>query len=491
MITEENKKIVESIWGSFVEAGNADDLSIIEQSVLFIFIHELDEKEFSTERSEKLTGNNGNHIFASDQQKFRWHIFINLPESELFNLMKNEIFPFIRNLQNTDFSSLLFFLKKADLVLQKPGSLKTILTHFNQLFINLKNSTDSGMDDVFDYFLSRMKIDTTNPLGLYPTPKHVRDMMVALIQPTITEQGILNTICDPSCGTGGFLVSVAEYIRNNYGSKMGKKEWGHYEKGFLTGYDVVEKMAIISTMNLRLHSILNPTIICQDSISKANNIDSEFDYIFANPPFNAKVNTATLSESLKNECSGSKAYLFFVALFIRMLKKGGQCACIVPDGLLFGAKGGDREIRKTLIEKHQLNAVIHLPKETSGSGTSTAILIFTKTGAGGTDKVWFYDIENDGFSHDDKRIPIEENDIPDVIQRYNNLDTEETRTREDKSFFVPVSEIIENNYDLSINKYKKIKYEKIEYPAPKTIIAEIKELYRQIGDDIKEIESEL
>ena len=486
MITEENKQIVESIWTSFIEAGNSDDLSIIEQSVFFIFIHELDEKEFSIEQSEKLTGKKGKHIFSSNQQLFRWHIFINFEENELFNLMKNKVFPFIRELNITEFSSLLFFMKKASLTLQKPSSLKKILTQFNQLFINLNNSTQSGMEDVFEYFLSRMKIDTTNPLGLYPTPKHVRDMMIALIDPCYD-----NTICDPACGTGGFLVSVAEYIRSNYGKKMGEKEWNHYRKGLLTGYDVVEKMAIISTMNLMLHSIPNPTIICQDSVSKTNNIEGEFDLIFANPPFNAKINKTTLSESIVNTCTGSKSYLFFVTLFIRMLKKGGRCACIVPDGLLFGAKGGDKDIRKNIIENHQLNAVIHLPKETSGSGTSTAILIFTKTGAGGTDKVWFYDVQNDGFSLDDKRTPIKENDIPDVIQRYKSLEKEEKRTREDKSFFVPVSKIIENNYDLSINKYKQIKYEKVDYPDTKTLVSEIRELYRQIGNDLDEIESQL
>ena len=481
MITDEEKIIVESIWKSFFEAGYTDNLSIIEQSVYLIILYLLDEEEFNLEQIEKMSGEKQVHIFSPEQQKYRWHIFKDFEEIELFNLIKDHVFLFVKSINHEDVLPFSNLFQNASLTIPKANFLKDIIVKFNQLFTNLGADFQNGIGEIYNIFLSKIK--SSSDVGLYRTPKHICDLMVSLIEPQTK-----STICDPACGTGGFLVSSAEYIRNNYESSMNEVDWNHFSHGLLTGFDNSDKMIVISSMNLILHSIQTPNIVYQDSVSKTNTHESDFDIVFSNPPFKGNVNNATLSESIKNECNGKKPYQLFLTLFIRMLKKGGRCACLVPDGLLFGQKGADKELRKKLIEEHQLNAVIHLPKETSGSGTSTAILIFTKTGAGGTDKVWFYDIENDGYSLDDKRIPIEENDIPDVIQRFKNLCKEDSRTREEKSFFVPISEIIANNYDLSINKYKKIKYEKIEYPSSEKIMSEIRTLYSKIGNDLDKID---
>ena len=252
-------------------------------------------------------------------------------------------------------------------------------------------------------------------------------------------------------------------------------------------------MLKISAMNLLLHSIHEPHIAYQDSVSKNNEIEGEFDIILANPPFTGSVNKSTIAESLTNVCSTTKTELLFVALFIRMLKKGGRCACIVPDGVLFGSSNAHKALRKELVENHQLAAVISMPSGVFKpyAGVSTGILVFTKTGAGGTDNVWFYDMKADGYSLDDKRQPIEANDIPDIIKRFHNLEAEKDRKRTEQSFFVPKSEIVANNYDLSINKYKEVVYEKVEYPAPKVLIGEIKDLQKEISSDLIELEKML
>lgn len=427
-------------------------LTVIEQFSYLMFIHSLDEVENETEQYEKMSGEKKEHIFPEDKQKYRWHIFKTFEENELFNLMNKEIFPFIKKINANEESAF----------------------------------ARDMLGDIYEYVLSKM--NSSGQVGMFRTPKQIRDMMVQLIRPQP-----MDTICDPACGTAGFLISSAEFIRDTYGNKMGDKEWEHYSKGLLTGFDTGSTMLKISAMNLLLHSIHEPHIAYQDSVSKNNEIEGQFDVILANPPFTGSVNKSTIAESLTNVCSTTKTELLFVALFIRMLKKGGRCACIVPDGVLFGSSNAHKALRKELVENHQLAAVISMP---SGifkpyAGVSTGILVFTKTGAGGTDNVWFYDMKADGYSLDDKRQPTDANDIPDIIKRFQNLDKEKDRKRTEQSFFVPKSEIVANNYDLSINKYKEVVYEKVEYPAPKVLIGEIKDLQKEISSDLIELEKML
>ena len=260
-----------------------------------------------------------------------------------------------------------------------------------------------------------------------------------------------------------------------------------------TGFDTDRTMLRISAMNLMLHSISRPEIDYKDSVSKQNEIRDKFTMCLANPPFKGTVDAESISDNLKAVTNTKKTELLFLALFLRMLKKGGQCACIVPDGVLFGSSKAHKSIRKELVENHQLRAVISMPSGVFKpyAGVSTAVLVFTKTGAGGTENVWFYDMKADGFSLDDKRSEIAENDIPDIIERFHNLQQEADRLRTEQSFFVPKQEIADNDYDLSINKYKKVEYVPVEYPSTQEIMKDIVTTESEIQKGIKLLWSDL
>ena len=313
-------------------------------------------------------------------------------------------------------------------------------------------------------------------------------MMVELLQPTPDD-----TICDPACGTAGFLVSASEYIRRHYEDTMTTGQWEHFAGPAFTGFDTDFTMLRISAMNLMLHSISTPEIDYMDSVSKQNEISDRFTMCLANPPFKGTVDAESINDNLKAVTNTKKTELLFLALFLRMLKKGGQCACIVPDGVLFGSSSAHKAIRKELVENHQLRAVISMPSGVFKpyAGVSTAVLVFTKTGAGGTDNVWFYDMKADGFSLDDKRSEIADNDIPDIIERFHHLENEASRERTEQSFLVPKQEIVENGYDLSINKYKKVEYVPVEYPPTSEIMAELRQLETEINSAMDELEKML
>ena len=329
------------------------------------------------------------------------------------------------------------------------------------------------------------KLATAGQNGQFRTPKHIRDMMVELVQPTPDD-----FICDPACGTAGFLVSSAQYLRAHYEDSMTPEQWQHFAGPMFTGFDTDRTMLRISAMNLMLHSITNPEIDYKDSVSKQNSICSKYTVCLANPPFKGTVDAESISDDLKAVTNTKKTELLFLALFLRMLKTGGRCACIVPDGVLFGSSKAHQSIRKELIENHQLRAVISMPSGVFKpyAGVSTAVLVFTKTGAGGTDRVWFYDMKADGLSLDDKRTEVKENDIPDIIARFHSLDAETDRKRTEQSFFVPKEEIAANGYDLSINKYKETEYVPVEYPSTTEILADLHELEMEITKGLAELE---
>lgn len=278
---------------------------------------------------------------------------------------------------------------------------------------------------------------------------------------------------------------------------MTTEQWEHFAGDAFTGFDTDRTMLRISAMNLMLHSISHPEIDYKDSVSKQNQIKEKYTICLANPPFKGTVDAESINDDLKAVTNTKKTELLFLALFLRMLKKGGQCACIVPDGVLFGSSKAHKSIRKELVENHQLRAVISMPSGVFKpyAGVSTAVLVFTKTGAGGTENVWFYDMKADGFSLDDKRSPIEDNDIPDIIKRFHSLSldslAEEGRERTEQSFCVPKQEIAENDYDLSVNKYKKVEYVPVEYPATTEIMADLHELEMEITAGLSELEEML
>ena len=309
-------------------------------------------------------------------------------------------------------------------------------------------------------------------------------MMVELINPTPDD-----LICDPACGTAGFLVSAAEYIREKYEDCMTQEQWEHFAGPAYSGFDTDRTMLRISAMNLMLHSITHPNIEYKDSVSKQNDISGKYTVCLANPPFKGTVDAESINDDLKAITNTKKTELLFLTLFLRMMKKGGKCACIVPDGVLFGSSKAHKSIRKELVENHQLQAVISMPSGVFKpyAGVSTAILMFTKTDIGGTENIWFYDMQADGYSLDDKRSAINDNDIPDIIERFNNLEAEEERKRTEKSFFVTKEEIVDNDYDLSINKYKEVEYIPVEYPPTDEIMKDIEALEADIQRELNEL----
>lgn len=339
------------------------------------------------------------------------------------------------------------------------------------------------------------KLSTAGTNGQFRTPKHIRDMMVAMIDPKPGE-----FICDPACGTAGFLISSAEHIRGNYEASMSETDWNCFTgtngaPPQFTGFEMDQTMLRISTMNLMLHGAEAPDVRYLDSISKNNTVRGQYDVILANPPFTGSVDVEDIDKSLRAIVDSKQTELLFVALFLRMLKLGGRCACIVPNGVLFRSdRNAYRQLRNELVENQKLEAIIYMPSGVFKpySGVSTAVLVFTKTDAGGTENVWFYNMEADGYTLDDKRdLDERHNDIPDILERWAHLDKEIDRARTEKSFIVPKAEIVDNDYDFSFNKYTETQYERIEYPPTEEILADLAKLNSQISEGLNELKNML
>ena len=343
------------------------------------------------------------------------------------------------------------------------------------------------MGDVYEYLLSQIAQSGTN--GQFRTPRHIIKMMVELMQPQMDD-----VICDPAMGSAGFICAAAQYVSEHYAMDLMKTEnKRHYTTTMFSGFDTDQTMLRIGAMNMMTHGVENPVIAYRDSLSDQNPDRDAYSLILANPPFKGSLDADIVSADLLKVCKTKKTELLFLALFLRMLRTGGRCACIVPDGVLFGSSKAHKAIRQALVEENRLEAVISMPSGVFKpyAGVSTGILIFTKTGHGGTDQVWFYDMKADGFSLDDKRTPIPENDIPDIIARFQNLAAEQTRQRTEPSFFVPKAEIVENGYDLSINKYKQVEYVPVEYPSTLEIMTQLRELEMDIAAAMDKLEEML
>jgi len=483
MITGEIKNKIDKIWTDMWAGGVTNPLTVIEQITYLMFIRSLDEKELENESFEALTGEKMEKIFPQDDdgQEMRWSKFKDKDSREIFEVIGQKVFPFIKSLNGNSASAFSRYMENAIFMIPTPQILQKIVTGLDDLYE--KDLTGLDMQgDLYEYMLD--KLATAGQNGQFRTPKHIREMMVQLVNPTPDD-----TICDPACGTAGFLVSASEYVRKKYEANMTSEQWEHFDKGAFSGFDTDSTMLRISAMNLMLHSISNPDIGYKDSVSKQNEIISKYTVCLANPPFAGTIDSESINDNLKAICSTKKTELLFVALFIRMLKKGGRCACIVPDGVLFGNSNAHKELRKELVENQQLQAIISMPSGVFKpyAGVSTAVLIFTKTDDGGTDKVWFYDMKSDGKTLDDKRQETDKNDIPDILERWNHLDQELDRAKTEQSFFVTKAEIEENNYELSINKFKEVIYEKVEYDSPKVIMERID----QIDEEIVTLKTEL
>lgn len=485
MITGELKNKVDGIWDIFWSSGLSNPLSVIEQLTYLMFIKILDDNETRREADAALFDEElDDPTFDAEHQNCRWSIFRNYEPEAMFNNMTQNVFPFIKNdLATSDEAAFAKYMDGATFLIGDPRTLTKIVDKLDEIDLSNKDI----MGDVYEYMLS--KLATSKQNGQFRTPRHIINMMTELMEPTLED-----AVCDPAMGSAGFICSAVQYIKEHYASELMDAEVSkRFQSSMFTGHDTDPTMMRIGAMNLMLHGVGNPNITRIDSLSEDNEVREAYTLIMANPPFKGSLDKETIAKDLRNITSTTKTELLFLALFLRSLKLGGRCASIVPDGVLFGSQKAHRAIRKEIIENNRLQAVISMPSGVFKpyAGVSTAILIFTRTDNGGTDNVWFYDMEADGFSLDDKRDPVKENDIPDIIERFHNLDKELDRARTEKSFMVPVQEIIDNDYDLSINKYKEIIHEKIEYPPTSELIADIKRLNEEIAEGIAELEKML
>ena len=484
MITGELRNKIDSLWLMFYTGGITNPLDVIEQVTYLMFIRDLDEIDNIRSKESVMLGVPYKSIFNEDGQQMKWSVFRDLPAATMYEIVQNRVFPFIKNLHGDKDSAYSKYMADAIFKLPTPQLLEKIVTAMDE--IEWKKKDIRG--DVYEYLLAKIAAAGTN--GQFRTPRHIIRMMVELLAPKPTD-----TICDPACGTSGFLVGAAQYLKETQKDEifLDKKNKDHFNNDMFHGYDMDRTMLRIGAMNMMTHGIENPNIEYRDSLSDQNTDTNKFSIILANPPFKGSLDYDIVSADILKIVKTKKTELLFLALFLRMLKTGGRCACIVPDGVLFGSSNAHKAIRKEIIEKNRLEAIISMPSGVFKpyAGVSTAVMIFTKTNHGGTDNVWFYDMQAEGFSLDDKRAPIAANDIPDIIARFKNLTGENDRQRTDKSFLVTKDEIVVNDYDLSINKYKKVEYVAEEYPTPLEIMKDLNELEMQITAGLAELEEML
>ena len=494
MITGELKNKIDSLWDIFASGGLVNPLDVIEQITYLMFIHDLDDTDNIRAKESAMLGLPHKSIFADevtigdrtvDGNQLKWSVFRDFPAGKMYSTIQEWVFPFIKNLHTDKDSAYSKYMDDAIFKIPTPLVLDKVVTSLDGIYDMMKHSDGADVrGDVYEYLLNKIAQSGLN--GQFRTPRHIIKMMVKMLSPKPDD-----VICDPACGTSGFLVAAGEYLKENYKEEIffNKAKKDHYMNAMFYGYDMDRTMLRIGAMNMMTHGIDSPFIEYRDSLSDQNEDREKYSLILANPPFKGSLDYDIVSADLLKMCKTKKTELLFLALFLRMLKVGGRCACIVPDGVLFGSSKAHKDIRKEIIENNRLEAVISMPSGVFKpyAGVSTAILIFTKTGHGGTDNVWFYDMKADGFSLDDKRSAISENDIPDIVERFHHLEKETDRERTEKSFFVPKQEIADNDYDLSINKYKKIEYVPVEYPPTSEILAEIKDLQAQIAKNLSEL----
>ena len=481
MITGDLRNKVDKIWETFWTGGITNPLEVIEQFTYLLFIKGLDDKEIIKENDAVLLGIDFDRTFPEDKQDLRWSKFKNFEAETMYETIQNKVFPFIKNLHDDKESAYAKYMGDAIFKIPTPLMLTKIIDGIDN--INMDENADTK-GDIYEYLLSKVATAGTN--GQFRTPRHIIDMIVSLMKPTPED-----IIVDPAAGSAGFLVSSQEYLRENHKELFLDKDLKeHFNNDMFNGFDMDRTMLRIGAMNMMLHGVDNPNIEYKDSLSEVNDDKEKFSLVLANPPFKGSLDYEQVSADLLKVTKTKKTELLFLALFLRILKTGGRCASIVPDGVLFGSTKGHKDIRKEIVENHKLEAIISMPSGVFKpyAGVSTAIMIFTKTGTGGTDKVWFYDMKADGYSLDDKRNEVEENDIQDIIERFNNLDKEIERKRTEQSFFVDIEEIRENGYDLSINKYKEIEYEEVVYDEPKVILERVRKLEEEITKGINELE---
>lgn len=492
MIIGTIKSQVDQIWNAFWSGGISNPMEVIEQMTYLLFIKRLDEIQVLQEKKAARTRKPvENSIFNSKQQKLRWSVFKQMGDpATMYEVVANKVFPFIKSLGDGEDSTYSKHMKDARFTIPTPALLAKVVDLLDA--IPMEDRDTKG--DLYEYMLG--KIASAGQNGQFRTPRHIIKLMVEMMAPKPAD-----TICDPACGTAGFLVAASEYLQKHheqdiYASTKSAKRFNH---DTFHGFDFDSTMLRVGSMNMLLHGVENPAIENRDSLSESHaGVEGQFSLILANPPFAGSLDYESTAKDLQQMVKTKKTELLFLALFLRLLKPGGRAAVIVPDGVLFGSSNAHKALRRMLVEDHKLDGIVSMPSGVFRpyAGVSTAILLFTKTNSGGTDHVWFYDMLADGYSLDDKRNPLDQNkhesyNLPDILKRWQHRNAEAKRARTEQSFLVPKAEIVGNDYDLSINRYKQVVHAQVQYDPPQTILAELKALEAEIMRGIEELDGML
>jgi len=512
MLTVKMKSLISQLWDSFWSGGIANPLTAIEQISYLLFIRRLDEIDSKLKKDAKWTGEKYISIFEgmftspltnieTNKQTLRWSHFKQLEGGEMLSHVQTRVFPFIKQINGKN-STFAEYMADAVFIIPKPTLLIEAVNIIDALYTEIEKEMQAGQTfhdtqgDIYEFLLS--EISSSGKNGQFRTPRHIIKLMCELISPKLGE-----TIGDPACGTGGFLLGAYQCIltqhtsrqhittdedgfERGFGDKLtDKRLWTELRENTFFGFDFDTTMVRIGLMNLMLHGITNPNIKRIDTLSKKYNEGNHYDVLLANPPFKGSIDKGDINENFSLKTT--KTELLFVNRIINSLKIGGRSAVIVPDGVLFGSSRAHKDLRKMLVHDCELQGIVSMPSGVFKpyAGVSTDILVFVKGGT--TEHVWFYDMQADGYSLDDKRTRVETNDIPDIVKEWKARNKNTNDDRKAKHFFVPIKEIIENNYDLSINRYKEIEYIQVKYDKPEVILDRIEENNNAIEADIDKL----
>jgi type I restriction enzyme M protein len=505
VITGELRSKVDKVWDAFWSGGIANPIEVIEQITYLLFLRRLDELQTLAENKANRTGKPVDRVIFSygPTDARRWQNFKGFDPASMFEAVSGQVFPWLRTLGG-DASTYSTHMKDARFTIPTPALLARVVDLVDTIPMNDRDTNG----DLYEYMLG--KIASAGQNGQFRTPRHIIQLMVEMTAPTPADD-----ICDPACGTAGFLVAAGEYLRTEHPNLlMAAESSRHFNHSMFHGFDFDSTMLRIGSMNMLLHGVEEPDIRYRDSLSSGAEDEAElYSLILANPPFAGSLDYESTAKDLQRMVKTKKTELLFVALFLRLLRTGGRAAVIVPDGVLFGSSKAHKELRRTLVEDHKLDGIVKLPSGVFKpyAGVSTAILFLTKTGVGGTDDVWFYEMTADGWSLDDKRTPSlpedrlgarpeptltdaehAKNNLPDVLSRWGQrAGTERERLRTNQSFCVPKADIVAQGYDLSLNRYKEVVHEEVEHRAPLDIIADLERLESEIQQGISDLKAML
>ncbi|RKT78667.1 type I restriction enzyme M protein [Terracoccus luteus] len=507
MITGELKGKIDRVWDAFWSGGISNPLEVIEQITYLLFVRRLDDLQTRKEAQARFSGSIQDPVYLPGQSHLRWSHFKNQDAEVMFQTVGQQVFPWLQQLgkqvNGGDHSTYSDHMKDARFTIPTPALLSKVVDMLDDVPMEKRDTNG----DLYEYLLSKIASSGTN--GQFRTPRHIIELMVAMTAPQPTDE-----ICDPACGTAGFLVAASEYVREQHPSIMtDAQQRKHFHQGMFHGYDFDSTMLRIGSMNMLMHGIESPDVRYRDSLSEGASGDAEkYSLILANPPFAGSLDFESTAKDLQRVVKTKKTELLFLALFLRLLKPGGRAAVIVPDGVLFGSSTAHKALRRALVEDQKLDAVVKLPAGAFKpyAGVSTAILFFTKTNSGGTDHVWFYDIQADGWSLDDKRTPLlsedklgcmplgslsvedhHRNNLPDVLRRWQAMEEEKARERTEQSFLVSKEDIAAQGYDLSLNRYKEVVHDDVEHREPGEIIADLEKLEAEIAEGLANLKAML